>query len=383
MIAFPTQKYVVAFVSNSAWSVYNFRGDVIKSLIDQGFQVVAIAPKDEYYLKLENLGCRFVPVEFNNKKTNPFSDIHLYFKLKSIYSNIRPNFIFHYVIKPNIYGTLAARSLNIPSISVVTGLGYSFAKKNWLFRVVKRLYKHSLKYASEVWFLNNDDATVFLNEKISRINKIKVLPGEGINIAHFLPNRNRINQKKFTFLMSSRLLKSKGVGLYADAAMVLRKKNYDVQFDLLGFFEKNHPDSITEFDLAKWQEDGLIRYHGFVRDVRPFLKNTDCFVFPSYYREGIPRCLMEAASMEVPVITSQQRGCREVVLNNITGYLCQENNPLDLADKMEKMINLSDHDLDQMGKNGRQLMYRKFNVEQICDIYKQAISAQISISQPD
>ena len=108
-------------------------------------------------------------------------------------------------------------------------------------------------------------------------------------------------------MMSTRLLKSKGIALYADAARILRKKNYDVSFELIGFFEKHHPDSISQDDLNRWENEGLIHYGGFAKDVRPFLKKADCFIFPSFYNEGIPRCLMEAASMELPIITVIQQ----------------------------------------------------------------------------
>ena len=148
-----------------------------------------------------------------------------------------------------------------------------------------------------------------------------------------------------------------------------------MSFNLIGFFEEGHPDSISPDTIKKWEDEGLIQYKGFARDVRIFLNNADCFVFPSYYKEGVPRSLMEAASMELPVITAYNRGCKEVVLNNSTGFLCRSNNPFDLADKMEKMINMSDEDRLRMGRNGRMHIMRKFDVEQIIEVYVQTLSA--------
>src|SRR5436190_10150404 len=144
--------------------------------------------------------------------------------------------------------------------------------------------------------------------------------------------------------MSSRLLKSKCISIYADAARILKRKNIDARFELLGFFEKHHPDSLTIEEIREWEKEGLIHFNGFANDVRPFLKNADCFVFPSFYNEGVPRCLMEAASMELPIITSLNRGCKEVVLNNSTGYICNLNDPFDLADKMERMMGLAEEE---------------------------------------
>jgi glycosyltransferase involved in cell wall biosynthesis len=370
---------VVAFVSNSAWSVYNFRFDVIRHLIQRRYQILVLAPDDEYSGYLIELGCRFISIDFNNKKENPVADYFFYRRLKKLYAAQQPDFIFHYVAKPNIYGSMAAASLKIPSVAVITGLGYPFAKRNWLYWVVKHLYRKALKNTTQVWFLNNEDAKVFVNEKIINIERTKVLPGEGINTSFFSPEilERKKSGRKFTFLMSTRLLKSKGIGLYADAARILIKKNYDAQFALIGFFEKNHPDSIALEDLNRWEKEGLISYKGFAKDVRPFLQSADCLVFPSFYNEGIPRCLMEASSMELPVITSMNRGCKEVVMNNSTGYLCNVNDPFDLADKMEKMINLSVEERSRMGKNGRLLVIKKFNVGRVIEEYEDTLNQDL------
>lgn len=370
----------IAFVSNSAWSVYNFRLDVIEMFLEQGHEVIVLAPDDSFSRKLTETGCLFVPLAFNNKTANPVEDLQFYFQLKRHYRRLKPDLIFHYVIKPNIYGSLAAAAEKIPSIAVVTGMGYAFARKNWLSGFVAALYKRSLRKSKEVWFLNNDDASMFLYRGLVDIEKVKVLPGEGINIPHFTrgESSSKKSQRKFTFLMSARLLKSKGIGVYADAARILKKKNYDIACNLIGFYEEGHPDSVDPETMRKWEEEGLIQYKGFARDVRIFLNNADCFVFPSYYNEGVPRSLMEAASMELPVITAFNRGNKEVVLNNSTGFLCQPHNPFDLADKMERMINLSYEDRLRMGRNGRMHVLRKFNIDLIKEVYQQTLSEEFS-----
>jgi glycosyltransferase involved in cell wall biosynthesis len=371
----PDQKKLIAFVSNSAWSLYNFRLDVIRHLHQTGYNILVIAPDDEYSSLLIQEGCEYVSIDFNNRSENPLLDLSLYNQLKEIYTKKQPALIFHYVIKPNIYGSLAAAACKIKSVAVITGLGYSFAKKNWLYKIVRNLYKKALRKTHEVWFLNNEDAKAFISEKIVDIKRMKVLPGEGVNTNYFCPDNGEKLQSdpKFTFLMSTRLLKSKGISVYADAARIVKNKGYEVRFELIGFFEKNHPDSIPEEELKKWENEGLIQYHGFAKDVRPHLKNADCFVFPSFYNEGVPRCLMEAASMELPIITSLNRGCKEVVLNNSNGYVCNLNDPFDVADKMEKMINLSVEERTRMGKNGRLLVTKKFNVETVIREYEKTL----------
>jgi glycosyltransferase involved in cell wall biosynthesis len=369
----------VAFVSNSAWSVYNFRLEVIRRLLEQGYRVTVLAPDDEFSPLLVKEGCQFVPIYFNNKSENPVQDIGFYFRLKKLYHKLKPDFIFHYVAKPNIYGSMAAAANKIPSVSVITGLGYAFAKKNWLYWLVIQLYRTALKNTREVWFLNNDDARIFINEKIVNIERVKVLPGEGVNTSYFSPDisTSADPNRPFTFLMSARLLKSKGIGLYADSARILKNKNYDIRCELIGFFEKHHPDSITQDDLQRWEKEGLVHYHGYAKDVRVFLRKADCFVFPSFYNEGVPRSLMEAASMELPIITSLNRGCKEVVLNNSTGFVCNINDPFDLADKMERMINLNDEDRMRMGRNGRSLVMRKFDIHKIVDEYIETLSGDL------
>src|SRR6185437_4150585 len=160
---------------------------------------------------------------------------------KRIYQEQKPDFIFHYVIKPNIYGSLAAAACGIESVAVVTGLGYAFARQNWLNKTVSYLYKRALKHTREVWFLNKEDAEIFIQRKLVDGLQVKILPGEGINPEHFAPAfRPVARTKAFQFLMSTRLLKSKGVRIYVDAARILRKRNWDIRFELIGFFEEHH-----------------------------------------------------------------------------------------------------------------------------------------------
>ena len=370
----------IAFVSNSAWSVFNFRLDVIRWLVNNDVKVLVFAPTDDYANKLTAQGCDFIPINFNNRDENPLKDYLFYRQLRKLYRQYKPDFIFHYVAKPNIYGSLAASAEKIPSVAVITGLGYPFAKRNLLFRIMRMLYRKALRHTREVWFLNNEDAKVFITEKIVSIDKMKVLPGEGVNTKHFAPVVPQTGDEPFEFIMSTRLLKSKGIGLYADAARILKKKNYHVKFSLIGFFENNHPDSISPENIKKWEDEGLMSYLGFADDVRPYLQKADCMVFPSFYNEGVPRCLMEAASMEIPAITSLNRGCKEVVLNNSNGYICNPNDPFDLADKMEKMINASTDERQRMGKNGRQVVLKKFDIFKIIEEYANTLISAFQIN---
>jgi glycosyltransferase involved in cell wall biosynthesis len=366
----------IALVANSAWSVYNFRIDLIRHLL-LSFEVLVIAPKDDFADDLKKAGCSYLDIRFNNRSENPFQDYALLKSLEGVYRVEKPDFIFHYVIKPNIYGSLAAARCGIQSVAVITGLGYTFDRPNWLNRIVRFLYRRALKKAREVWFLNREDADVFVQRRLVGAEKIKILPGEGINTDHFFPQSNKAvaRSKAFQFLMGTRLLRSKGVGVYVEAARILKNKYHDVRFELIGFFEKNHRDSISESELKNWQKKGIIHYGGFARDVRPFLRQADCFVFPSFYHEGIPRCLLEAAAMEVPIITSVNTGCKEVVLEGVNGFLATPNHGAELAARMEEMMALSNGQRAEMGRKGRELVTQKFGMEIILKEYDQTLSS--------
>jgi glycosyltransferase involved in cell wall biosynthesis len=371
----PEQKKKIALVANSTWSVYNFRMDLVHHLLTR-FDLLVIAPRDEFAEVLKKAGCNHIDISFNNRSENPFLDYKLYKSLKRIYATERPDFIFHYVIKPNIYGSLAAARCGIQSISIITGLGYTFDRDNWLNRIVSSLYKRALKKTKEVWFLNLEDSQIFLDRKLVNSDKIRILPGEGINIDYFSPQVNKpvARSRAFQFLMSTRLLRSKGVGIYIEAARILKNKYREVRFDLIGFYEKNHRDSISESEVILWQKKGIIHYGGFAKDVRPFLRKADCFVFPSFYHEGIPRCLLEAAAMEIPIITSLNTGCKEVVYEGVNGFLCRPNHAPDLAKRMEEMMTLTSAERAEMGKKGRELVSEKFGIDKILPEYDRALT---------
>ncbi|ULQ54564.1 glycosyltransferase family 4 protein [Flavihumibacter fluvii] len=371
----PSPLNLIAFVSNNSWSVYNFRLPVIHYLQQQGYTVLVIAPDDAYSQLLVQEGCIYAPVNFNNRSASPIADLRYYRQLKKIYAQYRPAMVFHFVAKPNIYGSMAAGALGIPSVAVITGLGYAFDRRNWLHVLVKALYKISLNKASETWFLNAEDAAIFIREKLVPENKTRVLPGEGVDTGYFKRTTAAVQTggKEFIFLMSCRLLKSKGIAMYAAAAGILRNKGYHFQCRLIGDYESRHPDNIHPAELEQWQKEKRISYLGFTNDVRPFLQEADCCVLPSYYHEGVPRSLMEAASMELPIITTNSQGCRELVLENVSGYLCRTKDAADLAAKMEMMLHLTQADRKAMGVQGRALMVRKFDTRHVIRFYEAAI----------
>ncbi|MBE7169736.1 MAG: glycosyltransferase family 4 protein [Williamsia sp.] len=364
---------LIAFVSYNAWTMYNFRLEVLKNFLDRGFRVLIIAEEDEWVEPLRAMGCEFVPVKIRNRSLNPFHDLELFFKLKHIYKKHRPDLIFHYVAKPNIYGTAAAGQLRIPSIAVITGLGHAFNKANLLRGLIKSMYRYALQLASEVWCLNKEDAEYFVHHNLVPVQKLKVLSGEGVNTQYFNPaGFVQHPEELFTFLLSARLLKSKGILEYADAALILKRKNYPVHCYLLGAVEE-HPDAIGREQIDKWQQERGIKYLGFTKDVRPYLAKADCFVYPSYYNEGVPRSLLEACSMELPVITTDNTGCKELVEVGVSGLLCKKKDRFELAARMEEMLLMEKERRTAMGKRGREIVQAAYSVELIIRNYNSTV----------
>lgn len=366
------KKNRVAFVSNSAWYIYIHRYDVIRFFIEKGYQVLIVAPQDRLVNAFNHPAITFVTYNYSNKTRNPFASLKLYFRLKSIYEKYQPVCVFHYAIKANIFGSFAARAARVKCVAVINGIGYAFARRNWLFHFVKKLYQNALQIPEEVWFLNNEDGSFFIQHKMVNVKKIHILHGEGINTEHFFRDTFEPAgqpDRPFTFIIATRLLYSKGIGVLADAVRILKNQGYQFTCSLVGVTDPGHPDNIPDNQLQSWEEEGLFHIHPFTEDVRSLLASSDCFVLPSYYNEGLPRSLMEAASMRLPIITTFEKGCKEAIINHSTGLFCKTKDPVDLSSKMEMMMNMPEDKLQKMGKDARVLMQKKFTIERICKEY--------------
>jgi glycosyltransferase involved in cell wall biosynthesis len=263
----------------------------------------------------------------------------------------------------------------------VTGAGFVFLKKNFLYFLVKLLYRLSSKSATATWFINSDDLEWFINSGIVDRQKTRILPGEGIDTNRFKRSSPYgIAGPQFTFLFSGRLLWAKGVGYYVQAARRLAAEYKHVRFSIIGFLDKEGQDAVSEDELAQWNKEGVVTHLGALSDVKAFLDTVDCLVFPSFYREGIPKVLLEAASMEIPIITTENVGCREVVEHNYNGLLCQPQDSEDLYEKMKNILSLDRERLVKMGENGRKLVLEKFDDRFIIDFYTKALARYMTPS---
>jgi len=362
----------VAIVLNTSWNIYNFRMSLVKALQEQGVEVHAVAPLDKYSPKLEEAGCTFHKVRMDSRGANPIKDAALIAELYLIYQKIKPDIVLHYTIKPNIYGTIAARMAGIPMINNVCGLGTVFLKQNLVSWFAIQMYKVAFRYPKKIFFQNNDDRNLFLEKKLVTPAVVEVIPGSGINLKHFVPNWGK-KRTTFTFLMISRLIYDKGVLEYIEAARMLRDKGHQVKFQLLGAKDPLHKRGIALEIIDGWIQNEEIEYLGTTDDVRPFIEQADCIVLPSY-REGTPRTLLEAASSGKPIVATDVPGCRNVVQDGYNGFLCQLKSADDLRDKLEKMILLTETEREQMGKNSRTLVEENFDEQLVIQQYQNAIN---------
>jgi len=347
-------------VANTSWYLYNFRLGLIKMLTKKGYEVTILAPHDEASQKLQDAGCFFVDLAIDNRGLNPLAELQLKNRLISIYEETDPDLIIHYTIKPVIYGSMAAGKLGIPFINNITGLGTAFIKKNWVTWLVKLLYRSSQKKTSYVFFQNGEDQKLFQKEKlIPETVPQEVIPGTGIDIEKFSAEPYSVTNS-VTFLLISRLIWDKGVGEFVEAARKIKSQYNDSHFQLLGFLDVKNRTAISRRQVEEWEAEGVIEYLGEKEDVRPYIEKVGCVVLPSY-REGLPRTLLEAASMGRPIIATDVTGCREVVDHGVNGYLCKARDANDLAGKMKDMLELPTNERREMGLKGREKIEQHFD----------------------
>ncbi len=359
----------IAIVLNTAWNIYNYRLGLIRILIAKGHQVFAIAPIDDYVSTIEETGCTFIPVyQLSRKGTNPIKDWQYSRELSRIYKTYGIDLALQYTIKPNIYGSIAARKAGIKSISTVTGLGYSFLSNGLVNKIAKKLYQYAFKSCSLIAFQNRDDRQLFTSLGLCPVEKTTLIKGSGINTSYFKP-MERPDKAPFTFLFVGRLLYDKGVIELLEAAKILRTKKYPVNIWLVGAIDEGNPSAITPTILEEYTSNNTVTYLGSSSDVRSIMKDADVVVLPSY-REGLPRVMLESLAMAKPIITTDVAGCREVIEpHDKNGFLIPVKDKNALADAMEKMYHLSVDQRATMGNIGRQMALDIFDEKAIIQRY--------------
>lgn len=362
----------VMVVANTSWNLVNFRWALIHRLRDEGYEVVVAAPCDDYSEKLVGAGFRYLKLSMNNKGTNPVEDVALCFRLFRLFCLEKPSVVLTYTPKPNIYASIAGGLCGRVVIPNISGLGAAFIRQGLITRIIKFLYGWALKYPSCVFFQNYDDLHLFVSLGLVKKEAAARIPGSGINTEVFSPLEKKTPNDALKFLLVGRILWDKGVGEYVAAARALKSKYPSVEFQLLGFLDVVNPQAVPSAQVEQWQSDGVISYLGASDCVVEVMRAADCVVLPSY-REGLPRTLLEAASLAIPLIAADVPGCRDVIEDGVTGLLCQPRDEKSLAEKMERMIQVGFAGRMQMGQAGREKVLREFDEKIVLSQYLSVI----------
>lgn len=355
-------------VSPKNRTVYNFRGDLIRKFQQEGYEVVVTGPNRDDIEKVEALEVRFVEIPMAKNGTNPFADLSYRKRLKKLFLEEKPDVVLSYTIKPVIYGSWAAAAAGVKNINaMVTGVGYTFLAKGTKAKVLRKivlfLYRQGLKRAHHVIFQNKDDLSLFVDHRLVQKEKCSVVNGSGVNTAHFVAKPLPAQDESIRFFMLSRLLKSKGVREYLEAAALVKKRYPAARFSILGKYEKQMQDAVPEDYVKQFIDAGIVEKFEETTEVRPFYEACHVYVLPSY-GEGTPRTVLEAMATGRPILTADSNGCRETVVEGENGFLVPVGDAASLAERMCWFIEHPEK-IAPMGDRSLQLCTQKYAVEKV------------------
>lgn len=369
---------IIFLVSNTGWSLYNFRLPLAQALRNLNVKPVFISPSDQYIEKIKTEGFEWIELPIDRRGLNPFFELMTVIRLFRIYQHYKPRAVHHFTIKCVLYGTIAAMIAKVPAvINAVTGLGHVFLdhgiKMNVVRPIVKWLYRRILnaKFV-RVIFQNKDDLNAFYNLQIIDAKKAFLIRSSGVNLQRFVNLQPFYPGNPPIVLFVGRLLVEKGITDFVLAAEILAKRNVPVEMQVAGSCDGGNPSSISEVDVEHWKQAGHIKFLGQVEPIDSVLRRASIVVLPSY-REGVPRTLLEGAAAGKPLIATDVPGCREVVEDGKNGFLVPLKNPQSLANAIEQLS--KDPELcKKMGLEGRKKVEREFDDHAIAlqtiDVYR-------------
>lgn len=361
------KKGTVIVLGSCHLAVFGIRSELVERMVLDGYEVIVSFPRGtlgdggyDIQKECDKYGCRYIETTFSRRGVNPIQELKLLRQYIRIIKEERPAAVLGFTVKCDIYGGIACRFLRVPFIANITGLGKGLDNGGIITFITKALYKTALKSAQCVFFQNTKDRQYFVDNRIGSGNKV-LLPGSGVNLDRFLPLPYPDGEKT-VFLYTSRVMRSKGIEQYLDAARALHSDT--VEFHICGFCEEDYRDI-----LAQEERRGVIRYHGQVKDVREYIAACSCLVSPSFHPEGIANVLLEAAASARPIITTDRVGCRETVEDGVTGYLVKERDSKDLIGKIRTFLGLSNEERRKMGLKGREKIAGEFDRQVVVDVY--------------
>ena len=363
-----SKKKKVLFLSNHFKTLFWFRKELIKKLVEEGHDVYLSLPEDENNF-FTDMGCHIIPTEIDRRGVNPAKDLKLISFYKKMIPQINPDIIFSYTIKPNIYGSMTSGK-KYKQICNITGTGATFLKDNLVAKICKVLYRLSVRKCYKVYFQNTGDRDFFIKNKLVG-NNYEMLPGSGCNLdEHTFKEMPEDDVIRFIFI--ARVMKLKGIDEYLEAAKKIKKKYKNTEFIIAGWNEEEEYKKI----VADYHEQGIVNYIGFRNDLDDWIAKCHCTVLPSHGGEGIPNVLLESAANGRACIGSKIAGTMDVIDDGVTGYLFETGNAESLASAMEKFLGLSSEEKKEMGKAGREKIEREFDrrlvVKKYCDEVEKA-----------
>lgn len=359
----------VLILGNSGLVVFGMRGELIHRLIKEGNEVVVSFPNGilgEGEQLSKEYGCQYVEVFIDRRGTNMIRDAALLHSYTKLLKKVRPDVVLTYTVKCSIYGGMACRLLKVPYVVNITGLGKGLAEGGLRQKLLVTLYKIAVKSAQCVFFQNQNDRQFFIDHGIKYQND-DVLPGSGVNLDKYTPIPYP-EDGSIIFTYIARVMKTKGIDEFLEAAKAMKQEYSNVEFHICGFYEDDYKDIIENAE-----KEGTVKYHGQVKDVRPFERISHCIVLPTYHPEGVSNVLLEAAACARPIITTNRPGCAEVVDDGVNGYLIREKDSQELLQKMRQFMILSREARQEMGLAGRAKVEREFDRQIVVQKYMDCI----------
>jgi galacturonosyltransferase len=351
----------VLILANNSIGLYKFRKELLETLLANKHEVFISLPNGDFINEMQQMGCLFIETEISRHGTNPLTDLALAKKYCSIIKYVKPDIVFTYTIKPNVYGGIACQLCKVPYVANVTGLGTAVENGGILQKITLALYKTGLRRAKQVFFQNQENQDFMLRHNVVK-GAHSLLPGSGVNLEQFAPLPYPDETDGIHFVFISRIMREKGIEQYLDAAAHFKGRH--LHFHICGFCESEYQGKLEEYT-----RNGTVIYHGMVRNVREILAKTHCTIHPSFYPEGISNVLLESCACARPIMTTDRSGCHEVVDDGINGFLIKQRDSEDLIQKIEKFLALTHEQRMLMGLAGRTKVEREFDRQVVVDAY--------------
>lgn len=352
----------ILILANNDVGLYKFRKELIDALLEEN-EVIICLPYGEFVDELEAMGCKFISCDLLERHgTNPIKELELISYYKKIIRKTMPDIVFTYTIKPNIYGGIVCSRLNIPYVVNITGLGTAVENAGAMQTITVYLYKLGLRKAQKVFFQNTENRDFMLRKGVVN-GAYDMLPGSGVNLQNYAVSEYPKGET-IDFVFVSRIMKEKGIDQYLEAAKVIRERYPETRFHICGFCEQAY-----ENRLKQMTDEGIIIYHGLVKDMAAVYAKMSCTIHPTYYPEGLSNVLLESAACGRPIITTDRSGCREVVDDGINGYVIREKDSQDLIDKIELFLKKKPEERKQMGLAGRRKVEKTFDRKIVIEKY--------------